>query len=85
MYQTWKPALSPLAVFKDKSEIEVLLQEASIACAILSETVMNEVFLQTQIHQETRKKIFHQWHQQKTILERMTFSAYQEPYYNLVR
>jgi len=85
MYQSWKLMTTPNCVLKEILHKEELLKEASIACTSLTEALMSEVILQTQIHQETRKKIFFQWQQQKTILERLAFSAHQEPYYNLVR
>lgn len=85
IYEKWTPALTPHQVFEQNITIEELLKEASIACTSLTESTAEDIYEQTQIHGETRKKIFEQWSLQKSILHRQTFSSYQIPYYNLVK
>ena len=85
IYEKWTPALTPHEVFEQNNTIEEILKQASIACTTLTESTAEEIYEQTQIHRETRKKIFEQWSLQKSILHRQTFSVYQIPYYNLVK
>ncbi|MBP6104618.1 MAG: ankyrin repeat domain-containing protein [Gammaproteobacteria bacterium] len=84
IYRTWKPSLTPLDVFSHRTAIEELREDASSTCETLAEAVTIETSEQSEIHQETRDKIFLQWSQERATLQRFTFSAYQQPYYNIV-